>query len=51
MPTYKVMYFDIKGRGESIRMALAVAGQEFEDVRYNYAEEWQKVKPSKYLIM
>lgn len=46
MPTYKVIYFDSKGRGETIRLALTVAGQDFEDVRY-VKEEWEKVKPSK----
>jgi glutathione S-transferase len=47
MPAYKVIYFDTKGRAEPIRLALTVAGQEFEDVRYS-KEEWEKVKPSKY---
>ncbi|XP_048740716.1 glutathione S-transferase 1-like [Ostrea edulis] len=45
MPTYKVIYFDSKGRGETIRLALTVAGQDFEDVRY-VKEEWEKVKPT-----
>jgi glutathione S-transferase len=47
MPAYKLIYFDGKGRAEAIRLALTVAGQEFEDVRYS-REEWEKVKPSKY---
>ena len=33
MPTYKLMYFEVKGRAEVIRMALTVAGQEFEDIK------------------
>ncbi|XP_056001226.1 S-crystallin SL11-like [Ostrea edulis] len=45
MPTYKVLYFDAKGRAEVIRLALTVAGQDFEDVRY-VREEWEKVKPT-----
>jgi hypothetical protein len=46
MPAYKLIYFEGKGYGEPIRLALTVAGQEFEDVRYS-REEWEKVKPSK----
>ena len=34
MPTYKLMYYEGKGRAEVIRMALTVAGQEFEDKRF-----------------
>ena len=49
MPNYKLMYFDSKGRAEVIRMALTVAGQEFEDKRFA-REEWQTVKPSKWVI-
>ena len=49
MPSYKLMYFEGKGRAEVIRMALTVAGQEFEDKRFT-REEWQTVKPSKWAI-
>ncbi|XP_062612165.1 glutathione S-transferase 1-like [Saccostrea cucullata] len=43
MPTYKLMYFESKGRAEVIRLALTVAGQEFEDKRVT-REEWLEVK-------
>ncbi|XP_062612153.1 glutathione S-transferase 3-like [Saccostrea cucullata] len=45
MPTYKLMYFEVKGRAEVIRLALTAAGQEFEDKRFT-REEWLKVKPT-----
>ncbi len=43
MPSYKVVYFDARGRAEVTRMLLAHVGQEFEDVRYT-PEEWGKNK-------
>ncbi|XP_062612166.1 glutathione S-transferase 1-like [Saccostrea cucullata] len=45
MPTYKLMYFEIKARAEIIRLTLTAAGQEFEDKRFT-REEWLKVKPT-----
>ncbi|XP_065178785.1 hematopoietic prostaglandin D synthase-like [Sycon ciliatum] len=33
MPSYKVTYFNGRGRGELVRMCLSYAGQEFEDKR------------------
>ena len=39
MSTYKLYYFDARGRGESIRIILAQAGVKFEDVRFS-KEEW-----------
>ena len=39
MPNYKLTYFDFDGgRGEPIRIALHVAGIEFEDNRLSFAE-------------
>lgn len=37
-------YFDVRGRGEAIRMALADQGLEFEDAAFSSAE-WGKDKP------
>ena len=42
----KLTYFDAPvSRGEECRIALAVAGVDFEDVRLK-GEEWQKLKPT-----
>ena len=46
MPSYKLSYFNARGRGEIARMVLAAAGQKFEDVRINF-DDWPTVKPSK----
>lgn len=41
----KVLYFNGKGRAEFIRLLLAAAGKDFDDVRME-GEEWAKKKPS-----
>ncbi|XP_064391297.1 hematopoietic prostaglandin D synthase-like [Halichondria panicea] len=46
MPTYKLTYFNIRGRVEIIRLIFKQAGVEFEDVRVSQGEEWLKLKPS-----
>ena len=46
MVKFTLYYFNIKGRGEVIRLIFTVAGVEFEDKRVN-REEWLKLKPSK----
>jgi glutathione S-transferase len=43
MSTYKLYYFDGRGRGEISRLILATAGQKFEDVRYQQ-NEWPSHK-------
>ncbi|XP_041486049.1 glutathione S-transferase 1-like [Lytechinus variegatus] len=48
MPSYKLIYFDARARGEPARMLFALKGQEFEDVRFAYGDqEWLKVKGDK----
>ncbi|MCA9637903.1 MAG: glutathione S-transferase family protein [Myxococcales bacterium] len=45
MPTLKLTYFDFHGgRGEPARIALSIAGIEFEDVRVRFPE-WAALKP------
>ena len=41
----KVIYFDLYGRAEPIRMMLAKAGVEFEDKRVTHAE-WPELQPT-----
>ncbi|XP_069141204.1 S-crystallin SL11-like isoform X2 [Argopecten irradians] len=43
MSKYSLTYFDIQGRAEPIRIALAYAGNDFEDKRISF-EEWGKMK-------
>ena len=45
MSSIKFVYFDIRGRGETIRMTLEAAGQKYEDVRIQMSD-WSKEKPS-----
>jgi len=45
MPSYKLTYFNARGRAENIRMLFALAGQEFQDVRMGTdGEKWEDVK-------
>jgi glutathione S-transferase len=44
MTKIKLTYFDIEGAAEPTRLALALAGQEFEDVRVSFAD-WKDLKP------
>lgn len=45
MPSYKVIYFDSRGRGELPRLLFHAAGVPFEDVRLT-KEEFQAMKPT-----
>ena len=45
MSTYKLLYFNITGLGESIRFLLSHCGIKFEDVRLTF-DDWPKHKPS-----
>jgi len=42
-PKFSVMYFDIEGAGEPIRLAASLAGIEYEDKRVSYGE-WGEMK-------
>lgn len=44
MPSYKLVYFDGKGRGEISRLLFAAAGEKYEDVRIKQ-EDWSALKP------
>lgn len=48
-PTYKLRYFNVKGRAESVRTLFAYGGIEYEDIRFT-KEEWPEIKPSEYII-
>lgn len=43
MSTYKLIYFNVTGLGESLRFLLNYAGISFEDKRINF-DEWPKYK-------
>ena len=44
MSSIKLTYFDIEGRAECVRLALALADVEYEDVRISFPE-WEELKP------
>ena len=46
MSEIKLVYFDLRARGEPIRLVLETAGKKYEDVRLSF-EEWPAEKPSK----
>ena len=39
MPSYKLTYFDARGRAELTRLVFAAAGQSYEDVRIQM-QDW-----------
>lgn len=49
MPSYTLIYFDLRARGELIRLVFAEAGQKYEDKRVTF-DEWKDLKPSKIII-
>lgn len=45
MPAYKLTYFNIRARGEPIRVILKLAGVEYEETTIPWAsEEWARLK-------
>jgi glutathione S-transferase len=42
--TYKLIYFDFKGRAEVTRLLFTFAGQEYEELK-NSLEDWPSYKP------
>ncbi|PVD21600.1 hypothetical protein C0Q70_17399 [Pomacea canaliculata] len=45
MSSVRLFYFDFPGRGELVRLVLAVAGVEFDDVRFSGADWAARYKP------
>nr|BAR90779.1 glutathione S-transferase 1 [Nautilus pompilius] len=45
MPTYKLTYFDGKGRAELTRLLFTAAGVDFHDCRIGYVDDWPALKP------
>jgi prostaglandin-H2 D-isomerase / glutathione transferase len=45
MSQYKLHYFNIRARGEFIRLIFAAAGVDYEDHRFEIAQ-WPELKPS-----
>ena len=35
MAEYKLYYFNVRAKGEIIRLTFAAAGVDYEDIRYN----------------
>ena len=49
MTNYKLTYFNIRARGEPIRLMLILAGQKFEDYRMD-VEDWSTQKKGQFVI-
>ncbi|NP_001083518.1 prostaglandin D2 synthase, hematopoietic a [Xenopus laevis] len=45
MPSYKLIYFNLEGRGEILRYLFSYSNIEFEDRRLEFAD-WPALKPS-----
>ena len=50
MGDYKLVYFQVRGRAEPIRLTFAAAGKKFEDVRLADTD-WAAEKASKWLVV
>ncbi|CAF1152466.1 unnamed protein product, partial [Brachionus calyciflorus] len=40
MSSYKLTYFNGRGRGETTRLIFALAAVQFEDIRINLPDDW-----------
>jgi len=49
MPNYKLTYFEMRGRGEIVRLVFAAAGVHYEDHRIDMSD-WPAMKPSKLAV-
>ena len=48
MPKYKLTYFNVRARGEPIRVIFKLANVEYDEVTIPWAsEEWAKLKKGK----
>lgn len=47
MPSYKVIYFNVKALAEPLRFLLSYGNIDFEDVRVE-KDDWAAMKPSKF---
>ena len=45
MPTYKLHYFNLRARGELIRLLFAASDMRYEDHRIDF-KDWLSLKPS-----
>ena len=46
MPTFRLTYFNMRGRAELSRWIFAAAGQDYEDVRIE-RDRWSQMKKGK----
>lgn len=51
MVSYKLTYFNRRGRAEPIRYLFAAAGVTYIDYRINEKEEWPSVKGGKVITL
>lgn len=47
MPVYKLTYFNLRAKGETIRLLFSYGNIPFEDVRIDREKEWPNIKSSK----
>ena len=50
MSSYKLTYFNGRGRGELSRLVFVAAGRKFEDVRIDFSD-WPKLKEGSFIYL